>query len=143
MKTIYLSGSLVGRSKKKVKKEHAKVHDLLAKAGFLVFDPATVEEHSLGTKFKKTNTIKQMARYVAVEKAAIKQSDALLVITGDNPTEGTFLEVGFAKYHCKIPVVLVSRLRYRNKLVNWGNIEATAVVPNLKKAVAKLHRLLA
>lgn len=139
---IYLSGTLTGRNKKQVLKERKQATKLLEKAGFLVYDPVSIEEHQ-GTKFKSDHNLSTMSVFVRKEKNAISNCHAMLVLTGDKPSDGTWFEMAFAKYQCNIPVVLVSKLRSRGKLVSWSNVEASSVIPSVPKAVESLKKLLA
>lgn len=143
MKIVYLAGTLTGRNKKQVLQERKRATVLLQQAGFIVFDPVSIEKNQIGLKFKSDNNLATMAVYVRKEKNAIENCHALLVLTGDKPSDGTWYEMAFAKYKCKIPVVLVAKLRFQGKLVSWSNVEASAVVPSLAKAVQALKKLLA
>lgn len=143
MKIIYLCGTLTGRNKKQVLLERRTATRLLEKAGFLVFDPVSIEKKVVGPKFRSDHDTYTMAKFVRKEKNAIENCHALLLLTGDKPSDGSWLEMGFALYKCKIPVVLVSRLRTQGKLVSWSNVEATSVVPSVQKAVDSLQKLLA
>lgn len=144
MKIIYLAGQLTGRSKKDAIAERNQAAKLLKKAGFLVFDPLSIESSDKykGPVFPKNPSNHDMRIYVRKEKNAIENCHAVLLLTGDVPSDGSWLEMGFALYKCRIPVVLISKLRSSGELVSWSNVEASSVVPNMQQAVTELTRLL-
>lgn len=140
---VYLAGGMMGRSKKTVVAQRKRATTLLTQAGFTVFDPVSVEKEAASTSgiFPRDHSIDTMRDIVQTEKAAIQHCDAMIVLTGDLVSEGSFTEMAYALYACKIPVILVSKLRACGKLVNWGNIEATVVVPSLTQAVKALQTI--
>lgn len=140
--TVYLSGTLTGRNRKEVAAERARARRVLEKNGFIVFDPTSIEENHLGCKFKSNHSLQVMASYIRHEKQVIRHCDAMLVLTGDRPSDGTWYEMAFAKYQCGIPVVLVAPRRAKGKLVSWSNLEASAIASSIGGAVVELQELL-
>jgi nucleoside 2-deoxyribosyltransferase len=138
---IYLSGSLVGRTVKEVKKERLFATKLFDKAGVEVIDPALFEKQDHAKKFNTIINLDFMRKLVGIEKFAIDHCDALVILTGDKITSGTWLEFGYAKYHCKIPVILISKKHYRKQFVSWSNVEADVVVETVPQAVKALKKL--
>jgi hypothetical protein len=57
-----------------------------------------------------------MKAFVAKDEYAIRRVDALLVLTGDTPSEGTGWEMGLAHFELHIPIVMVSPLRVKGKV---------------------------
>lgn len=139
---IYLAGNLVGRDKQLVFLERQKAAQELAVAGLEVFDPVSLEdaggtESSFGTAID----ILDMSKFVSAEKKALSQCGGVLVLTGDSPSDGTWLEIGYALYALHIPVVMVAPRRAEGSLVSWSNVEVNAVVPTVEQA-AKVMALL-
>lgn len=137
---VYLSGTLTGRSKKAAVTERKKATKLLQQKGFEVFDPVSLEHSQKPhqTKFPKNHSVQDMVKFVTKEKQEIQKCDAMLVLTGDKPSDGTWLEMGFALYVCSLPVVLVAPLRHKDKLVSWANVESTYCASSIIDAVDKL-----
>jgi nucleoside 2-deoxyribosyltransferase len=138
---IYLSGALAGRVVKEVKKERSSAIKLLSKAGIEVIDPAVFEKQDQARKFSMNISLDFIRKLVSMEKFAIDHCDALVILTGDIISSGTWLEFGYAKYHCKIPVILISKKHYRKTFVSWSNVEADIVVENVPQAVKALKKL--
>lgn len=143
---VYLAGKLTGRDKKEVFQERKRAILLLEQAGLDVFDPASIEKKNSKDKFTFVFPLNQkiatMASFVKIEKEAIQSCDALVVLTGDDMSDGSWMEMSFALYKCNLPVVLISKLRYEGRLVSWSNIEATALVPSIDVAIQKLKEIL-
>lgn len=135
---IYLAGGFVGRSKKEVLKEHTRANKILKLAHISVFDPLSLEKSFSGKIFKKDHPVRKIEQFVKKEKAAMHKCDALVVLTGDTPSDGAWHEMCYFLYKLERPVVLIAPLRYQGKLVNWSNVEATYVVPDLILAIKVL-----
>lgn len=76
-----------------------------------------------------------MKNYVAKDEYAIRHSDCLLVLTGDNPSDGTWWECGLAKFEVGIPVVMVAPRRCKGDLMGFSNVKADAIFPTVEEAV--------
>lgn len=138
-KTIYLSGKLTGRSKKQVILERKKAIRLLRKYRFHVVDPVSIESSSTKT-FAKKCSLQRMASYVLQEKEMIDCCDAILVLTGDEISDGSWMEMSYGLYKRNIPVILIGKKRFKKEIVGWSNIE-TYVVPSLNSAIKKLNTI--
>src|SRR5271157_15877 len=98
---VYLSGSMAGRVAEQVREERELATTLFAKAGMFAVDPAAAEKRlwksgraaKIGLQFPE----KIMRAFVAQDKWLIRRCDALLVLTGDTPSDGTWREMLFAE----------------------------------------------
>jgi len=112
---VYIGGKIDGRVLSEVVKERQKVSRLLAHNGFKPIDPLLL--HFSPQKSK--NCVISPERYLEIvgmtpeeivrqDKALLKKSDVLFVITGDIPSWGTILEIGYMLYHLRRKVVVFS-----------------------------------
>lgn len=140
---IYLSGSMAGRVAEQVREERAIATKLFLKAGIFPVDPAAAEQKlwvkkkaaKIGLQFPE----KIMRAFVAQDKWLIRRCDALLVLTGDTPSDGTWREMVYAE-KIGIPVVMIAPRRLRGELVGWSNIEVPHIVDDLDSAVSLIKR---
>lgn len=140
---IYLAGTLTGRPRTEVLEERQIATTKLKAAGFEVFDPVSLEDSTTREDvFEKPRSLQEMANFIASEKEALQQCDAVLVLTGDHASDGTWLEMGYALYSLQLPVVLISPLRSQGQVVSWSNVEATGVVASIDDAVQFLQAYL-
>jgi nucleoside 2-deoxyribosyltransferase len=145
MLRVYLSGCLAGRYATEVTAERAEATKILAQHNLRAVDPA--ESQSIlwgsGKKAKVTKKMKRklMATMVKRDKALIRKSDILLVLTADIISDGTFREMDFAQ-RCEIPVVIVSPKRYTEELMGWTNILVPKdhTFPTVQKAASFIRR---
>ncbi len=141
---IYLSGSMAGRVAEQVRAERELATKLFSKAGIFAIDPAAAEQKlwrpgkasKIGLKFPA----KIMKAFVAQDKWLIRRCDALLVLTGDTPSDGTWREMCYAE-KIGIPVVMIAPRRRHNELVGWSNIEVPHVVEDLHGAIRLIKRI--
>lgn len=140
---IYLSGSMAGRVAEQVREERELATDLFAKASIFAVDPAAAEQGlwkkgkaaKIGLKFP----LKTMKAFVVQDKWLIRRCDALLVLTGDTPSDGTWREMVYAE-KIGIPVIMIAPRRKRGELIGWSNIEVANVVEDLGSAIRLIKR---
>jgi nucleoside 2-deoxyribosyltransferase len=142
---IYLSGTMAGRFAGEVKAERAEATKVLAKYGIRAVDPAAAEEHLWGkgksAKIQINMKRKIMEIMVWHDLFLIRRSDALIVLTGTTPSDGTWREMCYAE-KIGIPVIVISPKRYTEELMGW----TTVVVPkdhifsDIYKAARFLHK---
>lgn len=140
---IYLSGSMAGRVAEQVREERELATSLFAKAGIFAVDPAAAEQKlwksgktaKIGLQFPA----KIMRAFVAQDKWLIRRCDALLVLTGDTPSDGTWREMCYAE-KIGIPIIMIAPRRKRGELVGWSNIEVLNIVEDLESAIRLIKR---
>ena len=134
---IYLAGSMAGRRTEEVQAERAKAIALFAKQQIFAVDPAASEQKLLDQKKSKkislTYSEDLMEAFVWHDKWLIRHCDALIVLTGDNPSDGTWREMCYAEI-IGLPVVLVAPRRVKKDLVGWSNICVPDVVSSIEEA---------
>ncbi len=138
MYRIYISGSMSGRVATQVRSERQEAVKLFAKQGIFGVDPGAAET-KLWKKGKKSKITfgfpeKIMTAFVGQDKWLIRRCDALLVLTGDTPSDGTWREMCYAE-KIEIPVVMIAPRRVVREMVGWSNIEVPHIVSNLKEAI--------
>lgn len=145
---IYLSGSMGGRFAEEIKAERAEASESLAKIGVHAVDPAAAEAQLWGEHNKakiQTNMKMQiMEAMVKRDKWLIRRCDAVLILSGDNPSDGTWHETAYA-LQMGIPVIMIAprRCQAKNPLVGWSNILVKDIVPDLKRACSLIkHKYL-
>lgn len=142
---LYLSGSMQGRYTIPVKAERSLAVHALAKVGIHGIDPAAAE-HKLwkpgaDTRIQWATPRKIMKAMVIQDKWLIRRSDALLVLTGDSASDGTWREMCFAE-QIGIPVILIAPKRTSEELMGWSTIEVPKdhIVPDLQAAIRLIKR---
>jgi len=139
----YLSGSMGGRSVDAVRQERAIAISKLAKAGIFAVDPAASEKKLWGRKTKSKITLQFpesiINAFVIQDLWLIRRCDALIVMTGDTPSDGTWWEMAYAKM-IGIPVIMVAPQRATKSLIGWSNIQVTDIVEDLDHAVRLIKR---
>jgi len=142
---VYLSGCLAGRYAAEVNAERAKATKILTHNGLKAVDPAESQKILWGSKkgavISKKMKRKLMETMVLRDKALIRKSEILLVLTGDIISDGTYKEVDFAQ-RIEIPVVLVAPKRYKEELMGWTNVLVPKdhIFPTIEKAVSFIKR---
>jgi len=142
-RVIYISGTIEGRSFAEVTTQRDEISAKLVDAGFAVCDPMRHKGKDLGsgrTKLDLANTDFDITEIIGRDENDVRDSDALLVLTGDKPSTGTWLEFGLAIYECQIPVVVIApKLRAKmdevGRIVDWTGGKATKVVSDGDEAV--------
>jgi len=140
MVNIYLSGSMEDRNFNEVLLERAHAESRLMAEGFTVFDPFDCIETIDGDIAVERYEGLEMSEIVARDELAIKNSDAIIVLTGDNPTTGTWFEFAFAHYCVKIPIVVIAPNIKEGKKQNWTTYKATKVVSDIDTAAKWLSK---
>ena len=144
---VYISGSMENRSYAQVKKERDRAIKKLTNVGLATCDPLRHKDtHFKGGK-AKMNLAKadyDIQQILERDENDIRSSDALLVLTGDKPTSGTWFEFAYAKYKVKIPVVVIApKLRRKmdevGRAFEWTTGKASKVVRNIDEAVKVLE----
>jgi len=142
---VYLSGSMGSRFAEEVKAERAEASEALAKVGVHAVDPAAAEKQLWGehnkSKIQTNMKMRIMEAMVRQDRWLIRRCDALLVLTGDSPSDGTWHETAYA-LQLGIPVIMISprRCQKKNPLVGWSNVLIRDIVPDLKAACRLLKR---
>lgn len=140
---VYLSGSMANRVAEQVKAERELAVTKFAEAGIFAVDPAAAEQKLWGKRrdFKIGLTFppKVMKAFVERDKWLIRRCDALLVMTGDSASDGTWREMTYAE-KLGIPVIMISQQRCAKKIMGWSNIEVQYIVPDLETAVRLIKR---
>lgn len=134
---IYLAGKMGGRLGYEVIAERAAARKICNRYGIDFIDPGETEvEHIrpddvISLKLDYT----AMKSFVAKDEYAIRNCDALLVLTGDLSSEGTSWEMGFAHFELKIPVIMVAPKRLSGELMGFSNIKVDAIFGTVEEAV--------
>lgn len=108
---------------------------LLEEAEIEVYDPAANENVDPHKLVDLKMSYLQMKAFVAKDEFAIRNSHALLVLTGDRSSEGTAWEMGLAHFEVGIPVILVAPKRAAGDLMGFSNIKADAIFATIEEAV--------
>ncbi len=140
---VYLSGSMANRLAEQVRSERELAVELFGKAGMYAVDPGASEQRlwKKGSKAKITLKFppKIMKAFVTQDKKLIRLCDAILVMTGDTPSDGTWWEMCYA-HHIGIPVVMIAPKRVAGDIVGWSNFLADDLVNDLTSAVRLIKR---
>jgi len=135
MRTVYLAGNMDGRTDEECVAERNEAKKMLSQNNINVIDPLRGKEYLTGktiTRDVKPNGM-NIGEIIARDKYDLGRSDLLLILTGDNPSDGTWLEYGYAKYLLDIPVVLIAPSRVGKN--GWSNHEAAYIAKSLEDAV--------
>lgn len=141
--TIYLGGKMDGRKLAECAKERNDAKALLEKNGFAFIDTLEIE----GCKSLTIDCTRagfEINEIIDRDKHYLQMADALLILTGDIPTTGTWLEFGYMKYKLEKPIVVIApklRKKADKGYQNWTTGEASKVVASLKEAVEWLKTL--
>lgn len=131
---VYLAGKMGGRSGRDVLNERARAVAACKANDIVAVDPARNENIDP----KKTVDLRMdyltMKAFVAKDEFAIRNVDALLVLTGDTPSEGTGWEMGLAHFALHIPVIMVSPKRAAGELMGFSNIKVDAIFETVEEA---------
>jgi len=146
-----MSGGMQGRSIDQVRAEREYVSRKLQAKGIFPVDPAAAEQKlwkpGMKSKIPLAFSKPVMKAFVRQDKYLIRKSDALLVITGDDPSDGTWWEMGFAR-KCELPIIMIAPARCaagNKKKMGWSNILVGDdihgdIVPNLDSAINIIKR---
>lgn len=141
-KSVYICGSMAGRLGADVQWERALVSTLLKRAGFIPHDPARNENIVADKHISSALPIDNMADYVVRDLSLLSKSDALILLTGDFPTDGSWWEMAYATLSYKIPVVVVSPLRVKSEIVGFTNVLIDHIYKTPEEAIDALKSLL-
>ena len=142
---VYISRKFAGRTTSSLLQEGQTVVRLLENSGIEPVDPLlshfpnqVVPDHLydrvIDTSFEqelglsKEDVVRQC-------KELLESCDAVLILTGDEVSSGTWLEFGYARYKLDIPVVVVS-----SNPATWTAVEASYVASTVASAVAWLKQ---
>jgi nucleoside 2-deoxyribosyltransferase len=136
---------MAGRFTQEVQAERAEASIALSKIGVRAVDPAAAESQLWGKHVKAKISTK--FRYRIIETMVkqdlwlIRRCDLLLVLTGDQVSDGTWAEWHFA-HMAGIPVIMIAPKRVRGELSGWTNVMLPKgnIVPNLKAACNLIKR---
>lgn len=131
---VYLAGKMGGRLGLEVLAEREIAVRLCEEADLMPLDSAKNEDIKPGKVVDLRMDYLTMKAFVAKDEYAIRSAQALLILTGDTPSEGTGLEFGLA-IQLGIPVVMVSPKRARGELMGFWNIKADAIFATVEEAV--------
>lgn len=136
MTRVYLSGAMGGRPAKEVIEERQNAAMLCVKFGLHPVDPGREERKEWGRKVSIVFPKKTMASFVQKDLMLIRRCDVLLVLTGDTPSDGTWIEKTYAKL-ALLPVVMVAPQRFKRRLVGWSNMPewTDAIFPTMESAL--------
>jgi len=137
---VYMCGKLTGRTKDDILKEHEPIREAIVKRGGAYEDPFEKEE-SLFKKRQKCGfegINQSISEVVHLDKTMIKRSDILLYMTGDIPSTGSLLEVGYARYlHIK-PIIVISPKHHSREMLSWLTVEADYIAKDYEDALDTL-----
>jgi nucleoside 2-deoxyribosyltransferase len=131
---VYLAGKMGGREGHEVLHERRRAELACIAAGVEYIDPARGENIDPSRPVDLNMDYLTMKAFVAKDEHAIRNVDVLLVLTGDTPSEGTGWEMGLAHFELHIPIVMVSPLRVKGKLMGFSNIKVDAIFETVEEA---------
>lgn len=131
---IYLAGKMGGRMGRDVLLERDLAKTACRRYGVEFIDPADGENIQPDKVVDLAMDERTMRGFVSKDEYAIRHCDALLILTGDTPSEGTGLEYGLA-LELRMPVILVAPKRVRGELMGFWNIKASAIANTVEEAI--------
>lgn len=137
--TIYLAGSIRGKNAGDVIKffnaNQKYIEDRFKEANIPVKILSPIRGKHCDDEGKEWTSQYSLHEIIERDENDVRNSDMILIQTGDEPSDGTWFEFGLAHYVCKIPVVMVAPLRKEGKKKSWSNHKATYIGDSLKDAV--------
>jgi hypothetical protein len=130
---LYLSGKFTGRPKHEIIEERKPIKAEIIKRGWTYVCPFEKEEGLFKTNEKcSIEKLKQeIGVTISLDKHYIKDDcQVLLYLTGDTPSCGSLLEVGYARYHLVKPIVTISPLHASQKMTTWLTKESDYIAPD-------------
>lgn len=122
---VYISGKMSNRLVSDVRSERSKTVRELARYQIHGVDPASAEgalwPSGRGAKISSTFTRKIMGSMVQKDLWLIRRSDAVIYLTASIASEGSLLEVAYAKM-IGLPIIIISPERVRKQFMGWLNI---------------------
>lgn len=131
---IYLAGKMGGRMGRDVLAERTAAKEACRAHEVAYIDPADGENIQPDKLVDLAMDERTMRGFVSKDEYAIRHCDALLILTGDTPSEGTGLEYGLA-LSLNMPVIIVAPKRVRGELMGFWNIKASALFETVEEAV--------
>lgn len=142
---VYLAGSMAGRVAEIVRAERQLAVKQFAKAGIHAIDPGASEKNlwksGKNSKISHAAPLKIMEAFVRQDLWLIRRVDALVVLTGDYASDGTWNEIAYART-IGLPVVMIAPSRVRGDLVGWSNVLNPYIVEDLTSAIRLVKRKL-
>lgn len=135
---LYLAGKMGGRLGRYVLEERMAARRACYAVGLQYIDPAQNENIAPDKTVDLRMDYLTMKSFVAKDEYAIRGCGALLVLTGDTPSEGTGWEMGLAHFELKIPIVMVAPKRAAGELMGFSNIKVDAIFATVEEAVKYL-----
>lgn len=120
-----------------VLEERCKAFVACRSAGLSAIDPASGEGVQPDRIVDLRMDYDQMKSFVDKDEYAIRQCDAVIVLTGDAPSEGTGCEIALAHFLGK-PIVMVAPKRRRGDLMGFWNVKASKIVDTVEEAAEYL-----
>jgi len=140
-RTVYLGGSIRGLTWEQATLKRHEARSLFEAKGFTVLDPMQEKldfYHNGPIYLEGTDTKWTMEKIVKRDLRYLDHSDFHLVLTGDKPSWGTAIEMGYSWFVRKIPIVIVCKTE-KSKKQGWHTYAAEttkgAVVDSLEEAV--------
>lgn len=134
---VYLAGKMAGRMGDDVIEERWAACGACREYGLEYVDPAAGENIERGKIVDLHMPYDQMKSYVEKDEYAVRNCDAVIVLTGDTPSEGTGCEIALASFLHK-PVILVAPGRLRGERMGFWNVKASKIVNTVAEAAEYL-----
>lgn len=134
---VYLAGRMAGRMGIDVINERECAVNACLVYEITPIDPAAGEDVHPGKLVDTAMDYALMKSYVDKDEYAVRNCDAMIVLTGDTPSEGTGQEIALAHFLHK-PIVMVAPKRRRGELVGFWNIKASKLVDTVGEAAEYL-----
>lgn len=134
---VYLAGKMAGRMGSEVMGERDYAIGVCMMHGLKAVDPAAGEDVHPDRIVDTAMDYALMKSYVDKDEYAVRNCDAMIVLTGDTPSEGTGQEIALAHFLHK-PIVMVAPRRRRGELVGFWNVKASKLVDNVEQAAEYL-----
>lgn len=131
---VYLAGKMGGRLGRDVLAERERALTACKANDIYAIDPARNERIDPDKYVDLRMDYLTMKAFVAKDEYAIRCVDALLVLTGDTPSEGTGWEMGLAHFELHIPIIMVAPKRAAGDLMGFSNIKADAIFATVEEA---------
>lgn len=134
---VYLAGRMGGRLGRDVLFERRRAVKACRDNDLTPVDPATNEGIDPNETVDLNMSYAEMKAFVEKDEWAVRHCDALIVLTGDTPSEGTGQEIALAHILHK-PIVIVSPRRLNDGYMGFWNVKASKIVETVEEAAAYL-----
>lgn len=134
MLRVYIAGRMGGRLGQAVMDERSHAAALCEAWGLESYDPALGEDIFPDKLVDLAMPYEKMKQFVSKDEFAIRHCDVMLILTADNPSEGTGLEFGLA-LSLGMPVVAVGPKRAKGEIMGFWSIKADAIFATVEEAV--------